>query len=116
SLCPISVRQDATITRICATSPSLRSRGKLNSTMCCNVMAVCSSHASVELEVLAHLPVGHVLTGRRRVRGDGRLVAGHLGALHLQQVVDEGVAERLAEEAVLLHRAAALGHPPGPPA
>src|SRR3984957_12429719 len=105
---PIWVGQDATMSRICAASASLRSLGKLNSTMCCKVTAVPSSWwpaRSVELEVLPHFPVADVLSIRQRILGDGRLVAGYFRSLHLQQVNDHGVAERLAEEAVLLQRA-----------
>src|SRR6266700_642313 len=93
---PIFSGQDATIARICASSAAVSSRGNLNNTMCCRLIGPSSSlgdgSRSVELEVLAHLPVADLLTLRRRVLGHGRLVPGQLRALHLQQVVDEHVA------------------------
>src|SRR5450755_709995 len=52
---------------------------------------------SVELEVLAHLPVADVLPLGGRVLGDGSVVPDQLGALHLDQVVDQRVPEGLAE-------------------
>src|SRR5690349_1281778 len=97
---PISRGQDATIARSWASSSALSGLGKLNKTMCWRV--ICSS--SVELEVLAHLPLADVLPLRRRVLGDGGRVAGELGALHLDQVIDDDVAERLAVEGVLRER------------
>src|SRR5258706_2614670 len=108
---PISFGQDSTISHICATSSSLSSRGKLNNTMCCN--AIAAPHwrrlrrrslrsGSVDLEVLAHLPFADVLPLLKRVLGDRGLVPAELRALHLQQVVNQRLAERLAEEAVLL--------------
>src|SRR5258707_14348309 len=108
---PISFGQDSTISHICATSSSLSSRGKLNNTMCCN--AIAAPHwrrlrrrllrsGSVELEVLAHLPFADVLPLLKRVLGDRGLVPAELRALHLQQVVNQRLPERLAEEAVLL--------------
>src|SRR5258708_1733186 len=107
---PISFGQDSTISHICATSASLSSRGKLNNTMCCNAIAAPhwrrlrrrSLHSgSVELEVLAHLPFADVLPLLKRVLGDRGLVPAELRALHLQQVVNQRLPERLAEEAVL---------------
>src|SRR5580693_1799785 len=108
---PICVGQDDTMSRIWAASPSLRSAGKLNSTMCCKVMAqaLLVSPWSVELEVLAHLPVADVLPVGRRVLGNCRFVPGNLRALHLQQVVDQNVAEGLAEEFVPLQRVQSFG-------
>src|SRR6266568_3907870 len=115
---PISFGQDPTISRICATSSSLSSRGKLNNTMCCSVIAAprrrrlrsgVPRRRSVELEVLAHLPLADILPVRQRVLGDGGLVPAELRALHLQQVVHQRVPERRAEETVLLKRADGIG-------
>src|ERR1700685_3585983 len=65
--------------------------------------------SSVELEVLAHLPVADVLPLSGRVLGNSRVVPDQLGALHLDQVVDQRVPEGLAEEGVLLQRADGTG-------
>src|SRR5438132_4388960 len=119
---PISFGQEPTISHISATSSSVSSRGKLNNTMCCRLIAKHPSvldeprasgmpprGRSVELEVLAHLPVANVLSVSQRALGDRCLVPAVLRLLHLQQVVDQRVAERLAVERVLLQRADAFG-------
>src|SRR5215469_14183115 len=110
---PISLGQDPTICHISATSSSVSSRGKLNNTMCCKVIAApwCLPEwaGSVELEVLVHLPIADVLRISERSLRDSGLIPAVFGALHLQQVVDQGVAEGLAEERVLLQRADGVG-------
>src|SRR5579875_1076240 len=74
-----------------------------------SILAIVRPPHSVELEVLAHLPVADLLALRRRVLGHGRVMPGQFGPLHLDQVVDQRVAERLAEESVLLERVDAGG-------
>src|ERR1700722_10490087 len=98
---PISRGHDATIARSWSSSEALSAVGKLNKTMCWRVIF----SSSVELEVLAHLPVADVLPFRRWVLSDGGLVADELGPLHLDEIVDHAVAERLAVEGVLHQRA-----------